>query len=345
MRTLILPIGGKSSRFPGMRPKWCLTMPSGLLMLEEAIALLDFSQFERIIVIGLRSHFEKYIDPNIVKKFVDKMSGLPCDIVSIDHSHSQVETICAGLKALGGDFPFFVKDCDNRFRVAWQGTNEVAVVDLHTQSLVHAASKSFIEVGSANRITNIVEKKVISDLFCCGGYGFSSSKEFLNAASEIKLDREHYVSHVIFEMILKGSVFKPIVGLDYIDWGTLQEFRAYQSKATCLFIDFDGVLVYNSSKFDSPPWKYSPIESNLNAILELQLRENLKIIITTSRPKSEKDKILGFLQEHNINCDQVITDLPHCQRVLVNDFAGTNPYPSAIAINLPRNCDYLNEFI
>ena len=37
MKTLILPVPGRSSRFPGMRPKWLLTMPDGKLMLEKHV--------------------------------------------------------------------------------------------------------------------------------------------------------------------------------------------------------------------------------------------------------------------------------------------------------------------
>ena len=37
--------------------------------------------------------------------------------------------------------------------------------------------------------------------------------------------------------------------------------------------------------------------------------------------------------------------LPHCKRVIINDFAKSNPYPSCEAINLPRNFDNLAEFL
>lgn len=46
MKTLILPVAGRSSRFPGMRPKWLLTMPDGKLMLEKAVERLDMSDYE-----------------------------------------------------------------------------------------------------------------------------------------------------------------------------------------------------------------------------------------------------------------------------------------------------------
>ena len=33
----------------------------------------------------------------------------------------------------------------------------------------------------------------------------------------------------------------------------------------------------------------------------------------------------------------LVMGLPHCQRVIINDFARSNPYPSCSAINIPRN--------
>ena len=33
----------------------------------------------------------------------------------------------------------------------------------------------------------------------------------------------------------------------------------------------------------------------------------------------------------------IITDLPHSKRLLVNDFANTNPYPTAISLNTERD--------
>jgi hypothetical protein len=42
--------------------------------------------------------------------------------------------------------------------------------------------------------------------------------------------------------------------------------------------------------------------------------------------------------------DNIIMGLPHCQRIVINDFANSNPYPSCTAINLPRNLDKLKEY-
>jgi len=41
----------------------------------------------------------------------------------------------------------------------------------------------------------------------------------------------------------------------------------------------------------------------------------------------------------------LVMGLPHSQRILINDFAKSNPYPSAAAINMPRNKNDLKELL
>ena len=64
---LIIPIAGSSSRFPGMRPKWMLTMPNGDLMLERAISGLKLDNISELVIIALEEHIEKF---KISKDFI-----------------------------------------------------------------------------------------------------------------------------------------------------------------------------------------------------------------------------------------------------------------------------------
>ena len=60
MITMILPIAGRSSRFPNANPKWSLTHPRGDMMVVEAIKGIDQSRVSRICVIGLAEHNDQY---------------------------------------------------------------------------------------------------------------------------------------------------------------------------------------------------------------------------------------------------------------------------------------------
>jgi hypothetical protein len=39
----------------------------------------------------------------------------------------------------------------------------------------------------------------------------------------------------------------------------------------------------------------------------------------------------------------IITELPHGKRILINDFSNTNPYPSATAVNVVRDSKELAD--
>ena len=55
---LIIPMAGKSSRFPNMRPKWMLTHPSGNFMVIEAIKSLDLDSYKNVYFVVLKEHEE-----------------------------------------------------------------------------------------------------------------------------------------------------------------------------------------------------------------------------------------------------------------------------------------------
>ena len=61
MKTLIVPMAGKSSRFPNMRPKWMLTHPKkNRFMVNESISGLNLDFFDKIYFVVLQEHEDKY---------------------------------------------------------------------------------------------------------------------------------------------------------------------------------------------------------------------------------------------------------------------------------------------
>ena len=212
---------------------------------------------------------------------------------------------------------------------------------------INARTKSYVDLDVNNVVTNIVEKKVISSTFSSGGYGFADAKEFCKTFEKLQdMDGECYISHIIFEMMLSGSTFYGTKTTDFKDWGTLDSWNKYKSQYKCLFVDIDGTLVTNSSHH-FPPYVGTgePIEDNIDLLAELHEEGKAKIILTTSRPERLRQLTLQELQIKGIPYDELVMGLPHCQRVIINDFARSNPYPSCSAINIPRNENNLKEFL
>jgi len=346
MKTLILPVAGRSSRFPGMRPKWLLTMPDGKLMLEKAIERLNMNDYDRVVLVCLREHIDAYLTEESLNNVLKNISHNHVDLCILDKSTaSQSETVAIALEQAKVTGSFFVKDCDNMFSIRWNGNNEVAVLDLNDVGLIDAKNKSYVNVDALGNISNIVEKQVISNFFCCGGYGFNSSYEFLKHFYNINSDQEVYISHVIYSMLMEGESFHINKAEDYVDWGTLREYRHFTRSFLTLFCDVDGVLFYNGSKFGKRGWNTDPISENLQTISRMQKLGILHLIITSSRPESQIEYIRDRLVEFGVQPNRYIMDLPHTRRILVNDYSVTNPYPSAISINVERDGKMLSSIL
>lgn len=346
MKTLLLPVAGRSSRFPGMRPKWLLTMPDGKLMLEKAVERLDMSDFDRVVVVCIRDHLNDYLTDESLATVLDGICHTNLDVCVLEQpTSSQSETVALALEQAQIKGSFFVKDCDNMFHFRWSGGNEIAVLDLASVGLMDAKNKSYINVDSLGNVLNIVEKQVISNFFCCGGYGFRCAEEFLTHFYAIKSNEEIYISHVIYSMLMGDENFRMKLANSYIDWGTLREYRHYTKSFLTIFCDVDGVLFYNGSKFGKNGWRTDPIPENIQTISRLQKAGVLYLIITSSRPESEIEYIQKHLGEYGVHADRFIMNLPHTRRILINDYSDTNPYPTSISINLERDSKQLSTIL
>ena len=343
-------MAGRSSRFPNMRPKWMLTHPmTNRFMVTESILGLNLNFFDNIWFICLQEHEDKY---QFMKGLVSELDevGLRAksNIVLLpEQTDSQSETVYTFLSGQELEGFVFIKDSDGFYRCDVEERNQVAYFDLNDMDDINARTKSYIELDVNNVITNIVEKKVVSSTFSSGGYGFADAKEFCKTFEKLQdMDGECYISHIIFEMMLSGSTFYGTKTTDFKDWGTLDAWNKYKSQYKCLFVDIDGTLVTNSS-IHFPPYVGSgdPLEDNIELLDDLHQQGKVKIILTTSRPERLRQLTLMELQTKGIPYDELIMGLPHCQRVVINDFARSNPYPSCSAINIPRNQNNLKEFL
>ena len=343
-------MAGKSSRFPGMRPKWMLTHPmTNRFMAVESILGLNLDFFDKIYFVCLEEHEQKY---SFLEGFKRELKSLDLqnrsEIIFLkEQTSSQSETVYNFLVQNNIEGFIFIKDSDGYYECKLETeNNQVAFFDLNDMDNINARTKSYIEFDINGIVTNIVEKKVISSTFSVGGYGFSSAVDFCKMFEKFKsVEEECYISHIIFDMILSGSIFYGTKTSNFKDWGTLDSWNLYKSQYKCLFVDIDGTLVTNSS-VHFPPYVGSgtSIQENIDFLNDLYSSKKVKIILTTSRPEELKDITISELQDKKIPYDHLLMGLPHCQRVLINDFAKSNPYPSCSAINIPRNSNQLKEY-
>lgn len=350
MASLLVPMAGKSTRFPNTRPKWMLSHPaSNRFMGIESITGLNLDFFDKIYFICLKEHQDQYqfldgFETELKKIGIENKTEI---IFLEEKTESQSETIFRAIKEKSITDFIFIKDSDNYFEVDLKNqTNQICYFDLNENDGINARNKSYLELDNNGVVSNIVEKKIISSNFSVGGYGFSSAKEFCKTYENLKdIECECYISNIIFEMLLLGKTFSGTKTSNYKDWGTLQDWNKYKETYKTLFVDLDGTLVTNTSHL-FPPYigEGKPLQSNIDYLNKLYSTGRVKIIITTSRPKEFYNKTIDELQEKQIPFDDIVMGLPHAQRILINDFAKSNPYPSCSALNIPRNNDNLEDY-
>jgi len=348
LKNLIIPAAGKSSRFPGIKPKWLLTHPEGGIMVTKSLENIDLKTADRIYLGILRDHLDKFCSIDGIKSAFKKIGITDnLDIVILEGStNSQPETVYEIIKARKISGEIFIKDVDSYFECNIPWGNSVATYDLNNMNLAHAKNKSYVTVGDNNLINNIVEKQVISSKFCVGGYGFKSVEKYIEYYNSFDSSSEFYISHIIFKMIFSGIAFSSFDVHNFIDWGTLHEWNRFKSTYLTLFVDIDGTLVENCSEFFSPKWGESgPLQENIDKINNLFDSGRSKVILTTSRKTESDQETRQQLDKLGVKYHQIIYDLYHAKRVIINDYAESNPYKSCDAINIRRNSSDLKFMI
>lgn len=348
MVNLILPAAGQSTRFPNMRPKWLLVHPWGHLMVTAALQGLDQSQVDAIYLIVQREQLDAHAtEAGITQAFIDAGITTPLHLLALpEPTRNQPETVVRAIEHFGIQGPIFVKDVDNSFSCSVQAQNALATHDLQRMGLVNAANKSYITTDDNGLVNNIVEKRVIGSQFCVGGYSFERAQDFVDYFHKQTSDASLYISHLIFNMILDGAAFRAQAVTAYEDWGTLAEWNRYKSTFATIFVDLDGVLVKNSAQYFEPKWGTTkPLARNVELINRLQATGRVQVLVTTTRKEAYRDITLKQLQDIGLVYNEVVFNLPHARRIVVNDYSLTNPYPSCQAINIKRDSDDLEELL
>jgi hypothetical protein len=339
---VIIPAAGLSTRFPNMRPKYSLVDYSGNLMIESSFKpyLLNSN-----ITIGLNKQNEKkYSIINYLKKKYKKKIKF---VVLNKLTKGPADTVFQILKKtkINSSKEILIKDCDTFFNQDDTKGNVISVADIKDFNILkNLKGKSFVKINKENIVIDIIEKKIVSDLFCCGGYKFKNKGEFMTAYNKIKkiVSGEIFVSHVIQQMINDDKIFTFTKAKNYTDVGTFDEWHNYNQKPV-VFCDIDGTII-RSQKKDQYKTKPKLLKNNIKKIKELVSRGS-QIIFVTSRPQSafkDTNKMLislGFFKF------RLIMGLLNSKRILINDFNQANPYPNAIAYNIYRDEDSLDKIL
>lgn len=338
---VVIPCAGRSSRYPWTRPKFLLTMPDGRLMFEWAAEKYVNDHKVRFVI--TEQHAEEYDAEYAIRHVYGNNSNVEI-VVLKEFTSGPAETAYMALKDLV-DTPVVIQDCDSFFDYEiGSGDNFVCYIRLTDYSDIdYVASKGFVVINEEeDSLRNIVEKKVISENICVGAYGFRSSSEFCKTFEKLNADNriEIFVSHIVKQLLLDKEIFITKHARNYFDLGTYESYVKVRNNHATYFVDLDGVVFLNQSEHFSNNYDNEPrlIRSAVEYFLKKQ-EKGAKFIFTTSRP-SQYSKITDqALSNAGFKNFTVIYDLPSSPRILVNDVSKTNPFPSATAINAPRDSE------
>ena len=210
MTTLLLPCAGKSSRYPGVRPKWMLTTPDGVLAVQQAAKSVDDGRIRRRVIAICADHDKNFGASTAIRRAF----GTAVEIVVIAHdTNGPAETVFAMIEEAKIDGPIIIKDADSFFAPAVMPEGSfVAATDLRLAlDIARVGAKSFLVINEQGLVSGIVEKEVASNFISSGAYAFGDAGRFVTWLKAIRgaATGEVFVSHVVSEGLRTGEVFRP----------------------------------------------------------------------------------------------------------------------------------------
>lgn len=339
---IIVPAAGLSTRFPSTKPKYLLYDYGHKMMIQRALE--PWISTDHNITVGvLRQHDEKFNSVDFLKyEFGDRIN-----IVLLEEkTNGPADTVYKIIKNSNVDLEkqLLVKDCDSFFDLDKVETeNFICTSNIADHEVLKKlSSKSFVIKNEQGIITSIIEKKVVSDTFCVGGYGFRNVRSYCNTFEQLKkseTNKEIFVSDVISKQLEDGEIFSSVAVKNYIDVGTQEDWYEYNNKPV-IFCDIDGTLIVSQSRVGKNNFygSYTPLEKTVNKLLDLQ-KKGAQFIFVTSRPKNLEKETCDLLNSLGFKEYSLVIGLQNSMRILINDFNIANPYPRAISINVERDKD------
>lgn len=314
---VIIPLGGTGERFK------CngYNRPKGLInVLGKPILyyLLDNTNFDNIqmVYIPYNKEYAKYRIEDMLRK---DFPTIPFRFLCLDEAtRGASETINVALKELDvPDCPIISLDGDNFYTKdildLWNGQNNIICIEDDSGSPNYSYVKTI-----GGKVSEILEKERISNIACCGAYGFASYKELYHFTdfiikNDIRDKSEFYISTLISEMLkFKIDFNVSIIHADnWICLGTPYQVRQFCNnypKISCvdniekiqtqrICFDLDNTLVtYPVKKNDYT--SVLPIQKNIDMLKYLKRFGHTIIIYTARRMKT-----------HDGNTGKVMSDI------------------------------------
>jgi dTDP-glucose pyrophosphorylase len=201
-------------------------------MIQTVVENLDFNAEYIFLVRG--EHLEKYQG---LKDTLHRITNGKCTIVVVDElTEGAACTALLAKEHINNDEDLLIANSDQYIEYSPENFNmirEMTDVDamVYTFEAVHP-KWSFVKTNSRGIITEVAEKKPISNIATCGIYWYRKGSDFVRYAEkmidkDIRVNNEFYIAPVYNELIEDGKTLIPFYVHSMWGIGTPEDLRAF----------------------------------------------------------------------------------------------------------------------
>jgi len=235
---ILIPMAGEGSRFAKERftfPKPLIEV-NGRPMIQKVVENLDFiSEYIFLVRKEHRIKYEGLVDT------LKRITNNSCKIVEVDRLTEGAA--CTALLAkdyIDVDEDLLIANSDQF--IEYQKQNFLSLKNMTTAdaivwtfNAVHP-KWSFVKTNSRGYITEVVEKRPISDIATCGVYWYRKGSDFVKYAEKmveknIRVNNEFYIAPVYNELIEDNKSLIPFYVNKMWGLGTPEDLRYYMENA------------------------------------------------------------------------------------------------------------------
>lgn len=226
---VLIPMAGLGSRF--IEKGYALPKPLikmfGKPMIQLVVESLNLKA--NYIFIVQKEHYVKYHLEDVLDEIAPG-----CKIVQVDGlTDGAARTALMAKDLINNDTPLVISNSDQV--VAWDSFVFKSILASHSVvALFHANDPkwSFAKIEEDGLISEIAEKKVISDNASVGIYGWKTGSDFVKYAEQmidkdIRTNNEFYIAPVYNEAIADGEKIIPYFVNEMHGIGTPEDMNAY----------------------------------------------------------------------------------------------------------------------
>ena len=231
---ILIPMAGEGSRFA----KEGYTFPKPLIevngkpMIQAVVENLDFDA--EYVFLVRKKHLEKY---DGLESTLDRITNGRYKLVEVDGlTEGAACTALLAKEHINNDEDLLIANSDQI--IEYQPENFKLLKNLtfcdsmvFTFNAVHP-KWSFVKTNSRGFVTEVAEKKPISDIATCGIYWYRKGSDFVKCAEsmiekDIRVKNEFYIAPVYNELIGEGKTLIPFYVHKMWGIGTPEDLRYY----------------------------------------------------------------------------------------------------------------------